>query len=339
MAIVYSRSTRRHGLPSKDEGRLNYTIATMQRDSLKMPLIDCPECRKSISSLAPTCPSCGYPVAQVAQTIHSDFLIHWTGLDIEKQFPGMHAKGCSEDGVAAYLKRLKDILKYGLWMTKRDSNEQEILEVNGLKIAKPLVARTCFTELKLSQARAHAEKFGRLGIGVKRYYLFDRLGGPMKYVQFGTRNLFFPPYSSQFEENGPDHELLSFFKHMCSRRPLKYDLFAESEWRIVYSESIKKKVSEIDRTVADKFVDPAESQDSDLRQYWERLGKKPEYLLPLDGWLAMIIYPFAQVKNAARQDTKVRELIEAVKQKRILGPQYECEMWPMEIDLDACSHF
>jgi hypothetical protein len=28
-----------------------------------MPLTTCPECQKSVSSEAPTCPSCGYPIA------------------------------------------------------------------------------------------------------------------------------------------------------------------------------------------------------------------------------------------------------------------------------------
>ena len=30
----------------------------------KMPLIDCPECSKSISSTAESCPSCGYPLTK-----------------------------------------------------------------------------------------------------------------------------------------------------------------------------------------------------------------------------------------------------------------------------------
>jgi hypothetical protein len=116
------------------------------------------------------------------QTIHSDFLIHWTGWDIDKQFdPDWKADTVStriRDGlVEAYSQRLKDILRFGLWMTQ--SNDNQEIRVNGRKFAKPLVARTCFTELKLSEARKHAEKFGRLGIGVKRYFVFDRLGGPM----------------------------------------------------------------------------------------------------------------------------------------------------------------
>ena len=34
-----------------------------------MPLISCPECRREVSSKAPTCPSCGCPLA--AQTIEA----------------------------------------------------------------------------------------------------------------------------------------------------------------------------------------------------------------------------------------------------------------------------
>lgn len=33
-----------------------------------MPLIECPECRRPVSSEAPVCPQCGYPVAEKLKT-------------------------------------------------------------------------------------------------------------------------------------------------------------------------------------------------------------------------------------------------------------------------------
>lgn len=53
-------------------------------------------------------------------------------------------------------------------MTKEE--EDEFVVVNGVRIRRPLVARACFTELRLSETRVHATRFGRLGIGFKRFF-------------------------------------------------------------------------------------------------------------------------------------------------------------------------
>ena len=273
--------------------------------------------------------------------VHSDFLIHWTGKDIdEKDQNGdpIWCKPCedksktTENETRSYIKRLKDILIYGLWMNKKD--DLETIKVNGKEFEKPLVARTCFTELKLSEVRTHAKEFGRLGIGFKRYYLFDRLGSPMKYVQFNTQNLFFPPYSS-YDKNDPKYEKFSFYKHMCSGRPLTYDLFSESEWRVIYSENIKKKLGKEASKRLSLFVDPKESNDKELKQFYDGIkGEKPEYFLPLKDWFAMIIYPSLDVKKEAQDDPDIRQKI-----KQITDESKEKGNWPIEVDLDACRNF
>jgi len=278
--------------------------------------------------------------------IHSDFLIYWTGKDLDEKEQNNQPRWCrtgedksrtTKKETSLYIKRLYDILKYGLWMNKKP--DTETIKVNGQEFEKPLVARTCFTELKLSEVREHAKKFGRLGIGLKRYYLFDRLGGPMKYLQFGTLNLFFPPFSA-YDKDNPEHEKFSFYKHMCSGRPLTYDLFSESEWRIIYSESIKKKLKRQAPERLSLFVDPKESDDKELKQFYDRIqGEKPEYFLPLDAWLAMIIYPSPEVKIEAKKN--LYHLIEKVKSRKTATgcPDYEYKMWPIEINLDACRNF
>ena len=70
-------------------------------------------------------------------------------------------------------------------------------------------------------------------------------------------------------------------------------------------------------------------------------GRKPEYFLPLDAWLAIIIYPTQAVKIKARDDIEIKDLISFVKKtKTVTGcPDSEYKMWPIEVDLDACSHF
>lgn len=277
--------------------------------------------------------------------IHSDFLIHWTGKDIDNEYDKQWYKSDKSktnknfDVTGKYIKRLHDILKHGLWMNKKP--DPETIKVNDQEFKKPLVARTCFTELKLSEVRKHAKKCGRLGIGLKRYYLFDRLGGPMKYLQFDTLNLFFPPYSV-YDKYNPDHEKFSFYKHMCSGKPLTYDLFSESEWRIIYSENIKKKLKRAAPERLSLFVDPKESDCKELKQFYDGIQmEKPEYFLPLDAWLAMIIYPSPEVKIEARQNHEINYWIQVAKSKKpVTGcPRYEHEMWPVEVDLDACRNF
>lgn len=276
------------------------------------------------------------------ETIHSDFLIHWIGKDIDKKLdkdwnPEKPSSRMAEEVVKAYIDRLENTLKFGLWM--KESNTSEILKINGNEFDKPKVARTCFTELKLSEVRKHAQKFGRLGIGLKRYYVFDRLGGPMHYLQPDTENLFFPPYLS-FSDT--DKELISFFKPMCSKRHLTYDLFSESEWRIIYSENIKDKIKDKCPDRLRLFVDPRKTEDKELLDFYNNIeGDEPKYLLPLDALLSIIIYPSPEVKNAARNNSEIQEAIKEVKSKETIKgcPKYEKEMWPIEVDLDACSHF
>jgi hypothetical protein len=263
---------------------------------------------------------------------HSDLLIHWTGKDIDSRNL-FEAQRNSE-----YFERLKVILKYGLWMTS--PSKQESIEVNGQKFNKPKIARTCFTELKLSVTEDHAKSYGSLGFGVKRYFLFDRLGLPIHYCQFKTENLFFPPYSN-FLITPQGSEMITFFKHMCSGRPLNYDLYNESEWRIIFSGDIRKRlVKNNQRKRADLFVDPKSTSDTDIKSFYARLGKyKPEYLIPLDPWLGIIIYPNLKVKKKAVEDKETRDLLKVISNRPTVTGCSERGCMPIELDLGACKQF
>jgi len=258
---------------------------------------------------------------------HSDILIHWTGQDIEEDSSHFSSR---DD---AYIQRLKDILRFGLWMRKQRNSE--LLVVNGQTMPKPQVPRICFTELKLSMSQDHASLYGALGVGVKRYYIFDRLGGPVHYCQFETQNIFFPPYSDVIKDN---EELLSFFKHMCSQRPLNYDLYNESEWRIVLTERLLSKMPP-DRSAL--FINPGAALDGDIKQYYSKLpaDKRPDYLIPLDPWLAVIIYPNLNVKKRSIEDAEIRSLLKKISHRSTVTGCPERGHYPMEIDLGACKHF
>jgi hypothetical protein len=117
-------------------------------------------------------------------------------------------------------------------MTEKQESE---MSFGDERVSIPPTPKVCFTELKLSESRIHAKRYGRLGIGVKRRFLFDRSGRPLLYYWY-----------KGWEENDPflkacakelqSKDLLNFFKPMDSRitQTLTYDLYRESEWRIIY---------------------------------------------------------------------------------------------------------
>ena len=121
------------------------------------------------------------------RAVHSDFLIHWTGKDIDSEedpawFGREHISRTSGAATDRYLARLRNILKFGLWMTEEDV--PQTFSIEGARVTIPPAPQVCFTELKLSESRRHASRYGRLGIGVKRPFLFNRFGRPMTYFGY-----------------------------------------------------------------------------------------------------------------------------------------------------------
>src|SRR4030067_384335 len=98
--------------------------------------------------------------------IHSKILVHWTGRDIEAAFP--------EERIRAerYVERLRDDYENGLY-TRRT------VEASIRPIKLERLVRLCFTEIRLSQAQEHAERYGKLGIGFGRDFIMDRGGRPV----------------------------------------------------------------------------------------------------------------------------------------------------------------
>ncbi len=167
--------------------------------------------------------------------IHSGFLIHWTGNDIDLEYGQFCYKSdkskTNKDCSDAYIERFKDILKYGLWMTEEPKNDRD-------KLSIPPIAMTCFTELKLSESRKHAKRYGRLGIGVKRPFIFERSGRPLVYYhhkRIKYDKLLKTCANKLLNDNEDDNKyLLNFFKPMNNSDILNYDFYGESEWRIIY---------------------------------------------------------------------------------------------------------
>jgi hypothetical protein len=270
--------------------------------------------------------------------IHSDFLVHWTGKDLDaKHDPEWGAGGKSvidkESSLSrAYIGRLHNILKYGLWLTE----EPESLQVEGNEIKVPSIPKLCFTELKLSESRTHAKHYGRLGIGVKRPYLFSRFGRPLAYFGYHVQ-IQNDPFLKACVNDFKDKSLLNFFKPMNSGSTLNYDFYNESEWRILFVQDLLEK---------GLLIDPRDEKNVKESAFFNSLTaseqEKLKYLAPLDGWFALVIYPSLGAKNKAQQDesTGIREEIIRIKSNaKDHGNKVEGGNWPAEIDLDACRNF
>lgn len=278
--------------------------------------------------------------------VHSDFLIHWTGkVDIDDKhdpnwYDDDHRSRATETVADLYLHRLRDILNYGLWMT--DGGERSF-RVGTEDITIPATPQCCFTELKLSESRRHARRYGRLGIGVKRPFLFQRSGRTLAYFGFGEQS-----HNDKFLEacasDLRDKSLLNFFKPMNSHaRILNYDLYSESEWRILFFDDLLNKKM---------IIDPRDRANEREHAYFNSLKheqkEKLKYLIPMDGWFAMIIYPSLLVKNRAQWDTGygIAEQIKRIKTKaddhgnRVEGQANPTRgNWPIEVTLDSCRNF
>lgn len=284
---------------------------------------------------------------------HSDFLIHWTGKDIDEDYdPCWTTRSSSITNkivTELYLKRLKSILKNGLWLTK--DQQSEFLNINGNKIKRPFVARTCFTELKLSSVRSHASDYGRLGIGFKRPFVLNRMGGPMIYYQQKwADNWFFPPYYEGVNSQYKSNDFFACFlkpmiKEESSDISMVYRYYDESEWRIIYSPEIEEHLKKLNKTsITEIFNKPSNMEEFETNNN----SCKPEYLISVqDEWLALIIYPSIQVKVEAEADEDIRDLLYKIKPFK--KPTYKLNYkktrpWEpynklTEIELDACRNF
>lgn len=263
--------------------------------------------------------------AYLYSPMHSDVLVHWTGRDIvnkyQNKYPNVdfdpNAKLYPNEVVNEYLDRIKSLLKDGLWLTEHQNGDDYIF-FNGIKFKKPKVPRVCFTELKIGNSMWHAKNFGSLGLGFKRFYLFNRGGGPVFYISHkGTFHHFFTlpedfdRKTKVFNDYAND-EKYAFFKNMSSPEDknaqgyIPYDLYEEAEWRVICTEKMEKENPEFVKKFFDK---PCEKQNSKFKKIYKEASIEPKYLMPIDPWISLIIYPNLQVKNAATKDEEIIELL------------------------------
>lgn len=262
------------------------------------------------------------------QNVHSDFLVHWTGRDIDKDDPDWdEPRYVMSDAIAQrYAERLASILEHGFWMMREPPRTVTVRPHPPLEI--PSVVRTSFTALKLSASRQHAHQYGRLGIGVKRPFVVNRKGRTLVYYAYS--DLTSDPFVHACLRDFRERELLGYLQPM-NREPqtpgsgkMVFDLYAETEWRIILRPQLEQE---------QWAVEPP-------GDWSRRPGPRPEKLLPLDGWLAIIVYPSIEVKQLCRQPgSPVVRAIERIKSRaQDHGNRVEPGNWPAELNLDDCRN-
>lgn len=213
--------------------------------------------------------------------MRSDFLVHWTGKDIELDLTKLN-----EENQNAYIDRLADIIEDGFWMTRPG----ERLKGGDQAIIKYSIPLTCFTEIRLSQTSSHSSRYGRLGIGVTRQFALDRFGGPVHYVRNHSSECVVrnahriqiallkhcPEVANDFAVN------ISFIKNMSGPKLDDFTYLDEQEWRIVHT--------------------PAQTEIGNL----VKTGySQPEYRIPLrQEDVRLIVFPDDQTRTKARKDNR-----------------------------------
>lgn len=215
--------------------------------------------------------------------MRSDFLVHWTGRDL-----GTDPSTLDDAQRSAYVDRLADILTNGLWMT----TPPERIEGNNGSWIHYDAPMTCFTEIRLSQAGRHAQRYGLLGVGVTRLFVLERLGGPVQYVRnHGTECII-----------GNIQEILgairtmgradlvqylavnsAFVKAMSSPNADDFAFLDEEEWRIVQTDS----QTSAGRVVATGLF-------------------RPKFRVPVQpGDVRLLVLPDSQTRALARADVRL----------------------------------
>jgi hypothetical protein len=152
--------------------------------------------------------------------LHSDILVHWTGKDF-KQLP-------------EYVERLKAFYIKGI-RANRPTKEERIYGF-GTDVFLYIRPMVCFTEIRISQSKTHADRYGKLGIGFSRNYLMDRGANPVFYLRNsknGIVNTNFASLVPMAKDYSNLEVFLSYCKSMSSEPDNELDFYEEMEWRTV----------------------------------------------------------------------------------------------------------
>lgn len=234
-------------------------------------------------------------------TLHTKFLVNWTGKDFHSPIAAL------DDNIRnKYVDRLTDILENGFLMQKNEEKTERIHDLNGEWI-QASIARTCFTEIKLSLAKKHAQSYGNLGIGVDREYVISRYGNPVFYVMNGdysnigvcTRKVLNYLEKNSTEILAEFNILLGYLKKMGEQNSDDLQYYDELEWRITHLNRLEQEGALI-------------AQDKKNHIYRIKLSKED---------VKVIVFPDERTKTFALNNQNIIQKIE----KPICVTMNDCE--------------
>ena len=165
--------------------------------------------------------------------LHTKFIVHWTGRDFHVPINAL------DDNLRdKYIQRLIDTLENGFFM-KVGTEKIYDLDCEWIQAS---ISRICFTEIKLSLAKKHAQTYGNLGIGVDRNFVLQRYGNPVFYVMNGNYSnvLVCARKVRDYLEKKDEvifrefQTLLGYFKNMNEQNSDELIYYDELEWRITH---------------------------------------------------------------------------------------------------------
>jgi hypothetical protein len=234
--------------------------------------------------------------------LHTKFLVHWAG----KRFHTPLTAPLTDDLRSKYIETLKSILKNGFEMCK---GKEEIYDLDN-KLLETYISRVCFTEIKLSIAKKHAQHYGYLGIGVDRNFVLERFGNPVFYTKSGKSNVAVNAnkvleFLKQNDITGnilsEYRTLLAYFKNMNDQGSDELSYYDELEWRVTHLNRLETAdlVTVVDRT-----------------QYHYMLKVNPSDI-------KVLVFPDEDTKRRASSDAEFSKLIES----------------PICLTIDDCENF
>ena len=232
--------------------------------------------------------------------LHTKFIVHWTGKDFH-----VPTNTLDDNLRDKYIQRLIDILEKGFFMKV---GTEKIYDLDDQWI-QATISRTCFTEIKLSLAKKHAQIYGHLGIGVDRKFVLNRYGNPVFYEMNGNYSnvvVCARKVMDCLKMKDKDilvefQTLLGYFKNMNDKNCDELIYYDELEWRITH---LRRLETENYLTV----------QDRANHIYRVKISKDD---------IKVIIFPDEETKVKAFNNSRFVALIDK----------------PICVTIDDCEHF
>jgi hypothetical protein len=109
--------------------------------------------------------------------IHKKQVFHWIGHHIENSNSTARIVRFDDSARQKYIDALRGAITHGLWVKKpRDPDcLGNVASGRHFEVSRPIA---CFTEWLADESLSHTTRYGRLGLGFPRRYVFDRGGHP-----------------------------------------------------------------------------------------------------------------------------------------------------------------